>query len=448
MTHNTYSVNRFPWTTSLAIGIHLMTGGSLFGNSPDPEEFDHRKHLSTLHVGVLFNDDEVQIRFKFPTDWPVWYHQYRVFRNGTWVRYGDASDGPDPHGFYEDRISMMLDDGSVPHFANAGGFVTAHSGMRSLDSAADPEEVSKNPHLGVNLGRDEVRKFISPSREGFPGRESWKRVRSQEELEKLLDEGIFIDLWQWRAHRSHPVGYSDNGYILEYRHASEGRGMYTGNWDEEAGQPAWMYDPERSGLRALRFEKLKARAYGQDDPYYLSEEDAIPFDPDHEWEEGDAIPDRLLQSPSGSRGAIRASGGYRDGAWHVRLTRSLESPNLRDSKALKKGERYSVAFAVHTRGAGQRYHHVSLPRTLGLGVDADITGRYVESGPLDDAEVEWVDLTLFYPGQVTWDWLLSEHPGSFMVESDALNISFHSIEELRRYVLEHEAEIRARNQDR
>ncbi len=405
--------------------------------------FDHRKHLSTLRVAAVYNDKEVQIRFEFPTDQPSWYHQYWVYEDGTWVRCGDASERPDPHGLYEDRISMMLDDGSVPHFANAGGFVTVHPGMRSLDSAASPEEVAEHPYLGGVLGRDDVRKFISPSREGFPGRDSWKRVRSKSRLDALRADGVFLDLWQWRAHRSHPVGYADNGYVLEYRHASEGRSMYTTNWDADAGQPAWMADPENTGHRALRIEKLKAQAYGQDDPYYLTEASAVPFDPERAWRNGDAIPHQLLRKPSGSRGAIQASGGYSEGAWRVSLTRSLDAPNPHDSKSLRPGERYSVAFAVHTRGAGNRFHHVSIPHSLGLGVGADITAQYVESGSLDDAEAEWIELTLFYPGQVTWNWLLSDHPGSYLVETDAMHISIHTIEHLRQSILEHEAEIRA-----
>lgn len=172
--------------------------------------------------------------------------------------------------------------------------------------------------------------------------------------------------------------------------------MFTDNRNEETGLPLRMFDPEATGSRALRLESLRAREYGQDAPYFLTDEDSVPFDPDHDWREGDAIPQRLLREPDGSRGAIRARGEYRDGAWHVRLTRSLETPDPLDSKALVPGESYHVAFAVHN-AAGAGFHRVSLPLTLGLGVEADLRARKVE-GDLDEAAVEWTEVTIFYLG--------------------------------------------------
>ncbi len=354
---------------------------------------------TTLHAGAVFNQSDFQIRFVYHTDNPSWYHQYWVYEDGEWVRYGSGADGRDPDGLYEDRISMMIDDGSVPAFAQTGGHVTVHPGMRSTATAADADEVRAHPHLGERLGRSDVRKFIMESRHDAYGTDSWKNVLPPEELERLREDGVFLDLWQWRAHRSNPVGYADNGYVLEYRHSSSGRSMFTDNQDEETELPLRMFDPEVTGDPALRLEALRAREYGQDDPYFLAEERSVPFDPDHAWREGDAIPQRLLREPDGSRGAIRARGEYRDGAWHVCLTRSLDAPDPLDSKGLVPGERYNVAFAVHN-GAGAGFHRVSLPLTLGLGVDGDLEAREVE-GDLDAAEVDWTNVTIMYFGDPT-----------------------------------------------
>ncbi len=355
--------------------------------------------VTTLRVGAVYNDDDFQIRFVFATENPSWYHQYWVHEGGEWVRYGSGAEGRDPDGLYEDRISMMIDDGSVPAFAQTGGHVSVHPGMRSTATAAPADEVRAHPHLGDHLGRSDVRKFIMESRSGAYGPDSWKNVLPREDLERLREEGVFLDLWQWRAHRSNPIGYADNGYVLEYRHSSSGRSMFTDNRDEETGLPLRMFDPAATGSRALRLESLRAREYGQDDPYYLTEEDSVPFDPDHAWREGDAIPQRLLRQPDGSRGAIRARGEYRDGAWRVRLTRSLEAPDPLDSKALEPGETYQVAFAVHN-AAGARFHRVSLPLTLGLGVESDLEARKVD-GDLDVADVDWTEVTIFYLGDPT-----------------------------------------------
>ncbi len=358
--------------------------------------------VQSLRVAVLYNDEDVQVRYEFETDDPSWYHQYWVRENGRWVRYGSADVGPDEHGLYEDRISMAFVDNGVEGFDRAGGFIVSHPGIRSRTDEVSEDEVTSHEHLGERLGESDVRKFIAESREGDLDDGLWSRTRSPEELDRLRDEGRFVDTWQWRAHRSNPVGYADNGYVLDYRLSSEGDGPYTTNWDDDADQPAYMFDPDVAGVYALNRDQLLNREYGQDDPYYLYEGNARPYDPDHGWRDGDVLPQRFLREPSGSRGALRADGRYEDGMWRLRVTRTLESPNPRDSHAIEPGNQYRAQFAVHTGQVGARWHHVSMPVTIGVEADGDIEAQYVE-GDLDDAEVNhWVDLPIIYPGQVTW----------------------------------------------
>lgn len=356
-----------------------------------------------LQVAGYFDDEDIHLWFRFPTDNPSWYHQYLVFEEGEWVRYGSGADGPDTHGLYEDRIAVMWGDGSVDGFAEMGGYVTVHQGMRGTRSEVDSDQVREHPYLGGELGRSDVRKFIRESRDEDADQPAWAAVRSPEELMELREKGQFLDLWQWRAHRSNPVGYADNGYVLDYRHSSEGRSMYTNNVDRETGLPAKMFDPEKTGLKALRFEKLMDQGYGQEDFYYLAESFAVPFDPDHEWQEGDALPHRLLREPDGSRGAIRAEGVYSDGAWLVHLTRSLESPNALDSLSFVPGEVYDVAFSVHTDSTGALHHLVSMPLTIGFEAEAEIRlDRVGEGEEKSPDQLEWHTIALFDPGDPTY----------------------------------------------
>ncbi len=356
---------------------------------------------AVLHVAGYFDDDDVFLFFRFPTENPSWYHQYWVFRDGGWTRYGSGTSGPDEHGFYEDRISVMWDDGSVEGFAETGGYATVHPGMRHTRSEAAAEEVRDHPYLGGELGRSDVRKFIRESRDGDAEGPLWANVRSAGELRELRAAGTLLDLWQWRAHRSNPVGFADNGYVLDYRHSSEGRSMYTTNEHPDEGGPRMMFDPEHAGFRALRFEKLVAREYGQDDLYYLEETSAIPYDPDYEWRDGDALPHRMLREPDGSRGAIRAEGRHSDGAWRVRLQRSLESPEPMDSIGFTPGETYHAAFAVHSGGVGASDHLVSVPVEVGFGTDAAIRLDHHPAGVPEEDELEWHELHLFHPGDPT-----------------------------------------------
>ncbi|MFV8835107.1 ethylbenzene dehydrogenase-related protein [Aquisalimonas sp.] len=402
-----------------------------------------------LRVSAAYDDSHIQIHYEYVTDNPSWYHQYWVYEDGDWVRYGSGSPGPDEHGLYEDRISMMLDDGTVDDFARIGGWMTVHQGMRTLTSEADSDEVEDHPKLGEDMGRSDVRKYLALSRDTDDEREAaWQDVRDDDELEQLRRDGKFLDLWQWRAHRSNPMGYADNGYVLHYRMSSEGRSMFTDNWDEDAGQPRYMFDPDQVGSRSLDWDALIDREYGQDDPYYIYEGNAVNFDPDHDWQEGDVIPQRFLRPPHGSRGAIQAAGRYTDGAWRVTLIRTLEAPDPMDSKTLEDGGTYNVAFAVHSGGVGARWHRVSLPQTLGLGHDdADIVAVRAD-GDFSDVELEWTELTLIYPGQVTWQWLHGDHPGSEPLATGNLGVrDFHDIEQLQTFIIGHETRLAEEEDD-
>jgi len=409
--------------------ICLVTGT---GFATVPEDASESRHLE---VAAVYNDEAIQIRFRYQTEQPSWYHQVWRYSDGEWVRHGSGVPGSTPYRLYEDRISMMLSDEAVPDFARFGGFMTAHEGMRHLDSAASTEAVEDHPVLGREMGRSDVRKFIPGSREDEAAAE-WDDLKSDDELQAMRKRGEFIDLWQWRSHRSNPVGKADNGYVLHYRLNASGRGMFTTNWDDDTGQPAWMFDPEVTGMHALSWQRLIDGEYGQDDYYYLAESHAVRFDPNHGWQEGDVIPQRLLREPSGSRGAIAADGRYHDGAWHVALTRSLDAPDPKDSKSLKPGGQYTVAFAVH-EGKGARWHHVSMPLTLILdnGQDEEperitprIIARYVD-GNLDGAEFTFARVPLIHPGQITWQWLHSAgHPGYQIVRDTPTG--FHDVSPL------------------
>lgn len=439
--------------------------------------------VRNLQVAFLYNSDSIQVRFRYETDRPSWYHQYLVYKDGEWVRHGGGSAGPDPEGLYEDRISLLLDDGSVSGFSEVGGFITMHPGMRTLTSEVPAEEVEYHPHLGSNLDRSDVRKFIPESRFDDMDGDQWQRTRGQSEIRQLQEDGMFLDLWQWRAHRSNPLGYADNGYVLDYRHSSDGTGMYTDNQNDD-GRPLYMFDPEITGRHALRLDQLIDRQYGQDDPYYIYEGNSVPFDPDYNWENGDAIPQRFLREPDGSRGALKADGFWQDGVWDVSLTRTLEAPDPFDSKTIEEGEVYYIAFAVHADASGARWHYVSVPFSLGIGegTEADMRASYTD-GPLSEtdtrvpslsenrsestnglalsnesgeevseqnetdvteiSQAEWYDIPVFYPGQVDYSWLLSpDHPGNIFVREHSMHmLEIHHLEVLSRFIVRQELEM-------
>ncbi|HEX9905841.1 MAG TPA: ethylbenzene dehydrogenase-related protein, partial [Propylenella sp.] len=94
-----------------------------------------------LQVKAAFNGRDMFFRYRWPSAQPGIYHDMMKFEGGKWVRYGASVAGPQPQGIYEDRVTMMLDDGSVPEFARYGGYVTIGDRMRFFTDEASADEV-------------------------------------------------------------------------------------------------------------------------------------------------------------------------------------------------------------------------------------------------------------------------------------------------------------------
>ncbi len=420
--------------------VVLVIGLSFAFASSGVIEDDHERNIEVpefddltmdLDLKVAYNDDDIFWRFEWDTETPHYYHDYLVYEDGQWERYGASMVGSNPEGVYEDRLTFLLDDGSVDGFAQYGGYMTILSEeMRFYTDQAPEDEVQ------AHLGEDDVRKFLPETREDP---DDWRTVRSDDELALLQEQGYFLDLWHWRAHRSNPIGWSDDQHVLDYRYGDEGESPYSTNWDEDAETPVLMFDPDQTGQHAMDWDRVLDMGYDQDDYYYLTEEIAVDFDPDHDWQEGDVIPRRLLQEPEGSRGAIFAQGIAQNGQWQLELQRALDTGNPLDDKALAHLGQYDVAFAVHKNATGSRWHHVSFPFTLGLGRAADIEAERFEGDepPWDD--MEWNTVTLFYPGQVGFDHARSDdHAGAEEVRERVHISAGHSEADLALYAVEGE----------
>ena len=301
-------------------------------------------------------------------------HDYMRFDGKQWKWYGhDRNDkgvrsGAQP-ALYEDRFSIMLDDGKVPNFATQGCWVTCHKGMRDTREQAVGDVVRTHPLLGdAGLKQSDVRKYL-PSTRTEPG--AWDKMKSAGEIARIKDEGGFLDLMQWRVARSAPVGMADDGYVLEYRNFDAGKNPFSWNVDRKTMTPLYMFDSAKVGAKALRAEDIgnakKAAAI-------IRESNAVPFDPKAEWREGDILPGRLLSRVDAKGSAAdndAVQGVWNDGTYTVIWRRKLNTGND-DDKALKPGGKYTVAFAIHDDNVTTRFHHVSFPLTLGIGTDADI----------------------------------------------------------------------------
>ena len=100
---------------------------------------------------------------------------------------------------------------------------------------------------------------------------------------------------------------------------------------------------------------------------------AVPFDPNAGWKEGDLLPRYVLSAAeaAGSAADNKAKGEWKDGQWTVVIVRPMNLTNP-DDKALKDGDVYNVGFAIHDDQITTRGHQVSFNKTLGFGVKGKV----------------------------------------------------------------------------
>lgn len=349
-----------------AMGANIVKGGPL-----EPVPVKGKNGSVDLKVQAAFDDKNAYMRFQWKTQnpFPGTEHQYLRFDGKEWKVYGYpkldkvVQQGQQP-GIYEDRMTVMLDDGKVDDFGKQGCWLTCHDGERDMQKQFTKDEIAANAMLTA-LKRADVRKYLPISRTD-PA--DWKTGKTLDELAKIKTEGKFVELMQWRAHRSNPVGMTDDGYVLEWRNSDAGKNMFAGNADAKTHEPKFMWDAAKMGYKSITADQLRKA-----DHFLIREQNAVPFDPNAGWKEGDMIPDYITSraDAAGSAADNNSISGWKDGMWTTVLIRPLGLANA-DDKALKEGGVYNVGFAVHDDNITTRGHFVSFNKTLGLGAKADI----------------------------------------------------------------------------
>lgn len=359
------------------LGERIVAGGPL-----EPEPVPGKRGAIELRVQAAYDDEQLYLRLQWPTqqDRPGQVHDFLRWDGQGWAPFGgprskaEVRSGAMPP-LYEDRLAIALDDGRVEAFERQGCWLACHDGMRDMPQKPTAEEVRSHTLLGKVLDQEDVRKYLPDSRSDKDA--SWDRTKSEQEIADLKALGAYLDLMQWRAHRSNPVAMADDGYVLEYRLSDAGSGPFASNLDRETMTPRYMFDLAHAGYRALSLEQVieRAEAYA-----LVREENAAPYDPGAGWQVGDLLPSRIL-TRSGADGSAADNhnviGSWQDGVWTVLWARLLNTGND-DDKSLRSGERYSVSFSVHDDNTTSRFHLVSFPLTLGLGLEANITAVRLE----------------------------------------------------------------------
>mgnify|MGYP003460968077 FL=1 len=223
------------FTTALLLSLFTHSTG-VVRNDPARNIWIPPELTMPVELQVAYNDAQIFFHYRWPARQPHVLTDLLRYSQGKWQRQLSTPIGSDPDGIYEDRLAMMVDDGSVPEFQRYGGYITVGASMRDF-TGSGPDAAHRRKYLPATR-RD-------PS--------EWYSIVDQSTLEAQRRAGYFLDLWHWRAHLSNPLGRSDDQHVAWYRLYDSGEPLFFSNWDVDKGQPRWMFDLESSGVRAMRW---------------------------------------------------------------------------------------------------------------------------------------------------------------------------------------------------
>lgn len=351
-----------------ALGSRIVKGGPL---EPTPPQGKNGSLELTLQVAYDKENAYFRAQWKTNKNYAGSGYPYYRFEGKEWKPYGaprlspPAYKGEQP-AIYEDRFSMMIDDGAVPNFASQGCWLTCHNGERDAPGQPKAAEVAAHPFYQA-IKRADVRKYLPATRSDPMA--GWDKTVSVEQVSRQKAEGRFLDLIQWRAHRTNIVGQADDGYVLEWRNFDAGANAFASNMDPKTRQPRYMFDAAKAGRKG--FSDVDRPQNGG---ILVLGDNAVPFDADAGWKPGDLLPQYFIAKDAAKGSAAdnkQARGEWNDGRWTVVLARPLNLKNA-DDKPLSEGRPYHFGFAVHDDNITTRGHHVSFPVTIGFGAKADI----------------------------------------------------------------------------
>lgn len=231
----------------------------------------------------VYTKDKVFFRFEWPDkDKSMNKNRWR-FSGGQWTKIkGD-----------EDRLGLVFEINRIDKFATKGCAVLCH-----------------------NESKNEKEWYYAVS-------------RSKERA----------DMWHWKAVRSNPVGYTEDGYVTTNpsKKPEEGRKRDAGN-DTKAksnrttdkSMPAYMQDPSKPASV----------------PDSLLVSQAVEIKDYSIFNEGDEIPGYMLYTEwKGSFADVIAQGVWQDGKWTVMMERKLET-GYDDDLQFNTRKKYPFGLAV------------------------------------------------------------------------------------------------------
>lgn len=231
----------------------------------------------------VYTSDKIFFRFEWPDKDETMIKKRWKFTGGKWTSLeGD-----------EDRLGLVWEINRIDKFATKGCAVLCHNESKN----------SKEWYFSVNSSKEKA------------------------------------DLWHWKAVRSNPVGYTEDGYMIDNpsKEPEKGRKRDAGenakakdNRTKDKSKPAYIQDPSKPASI----------------PGSLLVAEAVEIKDYSIFKEGDEIPSQLLYTEwKDSFGDITSTGVWKDGKWTVMMKRKLET-GYDDDVQFNTQKQYPFGIAV------------------------------------------------------------------------------------------------------
>ena len=296
-----------------AIGEKIVKGGPL-----EPMPVKGKNGYVDLKFQAAYDAKNAYLRFQWKTLNPYagTEHQYLRFDGKEWKVYGYpkldkvVQEGKQP-GIYEDRMSVIIDDGKVPGFATQGCWLTCHDGQRDMpkqftkerdrhERAADRDQEERRAQVPAGQPQRSVGLEDRQVGRGNQQDQGRGRIRGTDPVARALA----------RTRSAWPTTATCSSGATSTRARTCSAAMRT----PKTHAPRFMWDEKKVGYKSITADQLR-----KGDHFLVREQNAVPFDPNAGWKEGDMIPDYFLSraNAKGSAADNNAIASWKDGVWTV-----------------------------------------------------------------------------------------------------------------------------------
>lgn len=253
-----------------------------------------------LKAKSVYTKDEIFFSFEWPDKDKSMKKNAWKFTGGKWAKQKAN----------EDRLGVIWEINRIDKFANKGCAVLCHNESKD----------NKEWYFSVNSKKEKA------------------------------------DLWHWKAVRSNPVGYLEDGYVIANpsKEPEKGRKRDAGsgtkaknNRTKDKSKPAYMQDPAKKP--SIEGSLLVA--------------EAVKIEDHSKFKEGDEIPGYMLTPAwKDSFGDIKTTGVWENGKWTVFMSRKLDT-QYEDDVQYNTRKKYPFGIAVFDN-SGAEHSYNSEPLKL------------------------------------------------------------------------------------